>query len=544
VAAEDELIAGRYRLVSRLGSGAMGVVWQGQDERLHRTVAIKQLLLSSGMSDPEADEANRRAMREGRITARMQHPNAVAVYDVVEHNGRPCLIMEYLPSRSLSTVLSMQGVLTPGEVARIGNQIASALAAAHQAGIVHRDIKPGNVLLADDGTVKITDFGISHAVGDVTVTATGILAGTPAYLAPEVARGGSASFASDVFSLGSTLYTALEGTPPFGLDNNAIAMLHHVASGEITPPRQSGPLTALLLRLLQCNPEQRPTMQQAQEALATLAAGIAAPQGGPSAVPTRPIRNDPPVEPAPAAQQATLVSAPPERTTRPVPPINMNPPADQPPVNGDDRPGTPRFLVGALVILLLAAGALVAVLVSYGSVTSDGDSTAAIPPSASERPEQSPQPPSTQPEPSSPRQVIPPTISAAPTTSAEPTVPADPSISAAPGNPQGTPQQAITDYYALMPRNLTAGWERLTADYQQNHAGGFTGYENFWNPVQRVTVLDVSANQDGAVDATVEYVFKDGRVIEERASYGLVAEDGTWKIGSSTVRSSQAKSGG
>ncbi len=545
---EGELIAGRYRLVSRLGSGAMGVVWQGQDERLHRTVAIKQLLLSSGMSDPEADEANRRAMREGRITARMQHPNAIVVYDVAEHKGRPCLIMEYLPSRSLSTVLSMQGALPPDEVARIGNQIASALAAAHQAGIVHRDIKPGNVLLADNGTVKITDFGISHAVGDVTVTATGILAGTPAYLAPEVARGGSASFASDVFSLGSTLYTALEGTPPFGLDNNAIALLHHVASGEIAPPRQSGPLTPLLLRLLQTSPEQRPTMQQAQDALATLAASMAGPQSGP-APPTRPIRNDLSFESAPATQEATLVSAPPELTTRPVRPTEVGstaevgPTADQPPGNGDGRPGRPRFLAGTLAILLLAAGALVAVLVSYGSGTSDGDRTAAVPPSSSERSGQSLQPPSSQPEPSSPRQVTPPTVSADPPT-AGPSPSVDPTGSAAPGNAQGTPQQAITDYYALMPGNLTEGWERLTADYQQAHAGGFTGYQNFWNPVQRVTVFNVSANQDGAVDATVEYVFKDGRIIEEQARYGLVAEDGLWKIGSSTVVSSQTKSGG
>jgi serine/threonine protein kinase len=266
VSDEGELIAGRYRLVSRLGSGAMGVVWQAHDERLRRTVAIKQLLLPPRLSESEADEANRRAMREGRITARLHHPHAIAVFDVVEHQGQPCLIMEYLASRSLATVLATQGVLPPEEVASIGSQIASALAAAHKAGIVHRDIKPGNVLLADDGTVKITDFGISHAVGDVTVTATGMLAGTPAYLAPEVARGNSAGFSSDVFSLGATLYTALEGTPPFGLNNNPIALLHQVASGEITPPRQSGPLTPVLLDCCSRTPTNappwtRPTMR-------------------------------------------------------------------------------------------------------------------------------------------------------------------------------------------------------------------------------------------------------------------------------------------
>src|SRR5581483_6864712 len=191
------LIAGRYRLLALLGSGAMGVVWQAYDEVLHRIVAIKQLVLPLGEND--GDEVTSLVMREGRITARLQHPHVIAVHDVVEHYGYPCLIMEYLPSRSLAAVLYAHGVLVHEAVASIGNQISSALAAAHHAGIVHRDVKPGNVLLADDGTAKITDFGVSHAMGDLTVTSPGTVVGTPAYLAPEVAQGNSASFASDVF---------------------------------------------------------------------------------------------------------------------------------------------------------------------------------------------------------------------------------------------------------------------------------------------------------------------------------------------------------
>jgi eukaryotic-like serine/threonine-protein kinase len=520
---EGELIAGRYLLISRLGSGAMGMVWQAQDERLHRRVAIKQLLLPSKLSEVEADEANRRAMREGRITARLQHPHAIAVYDVAEHEGQPCLIMEYLPSRSLATVLSIQGVLLPDQVARIGNQIASALAAAHSVGIVHRDIKPGNVLLADDGTAKITDFGVSHAVGDVTVTATGVLAGTPAYLAPEVAQGDSAGFSSDVFSLGSTLYTALEGTPPFGLDNNAIALLHRVASSEIIPPRQSGPLTALVLRLLQRNPEQRPTMPQAADSLATLAADLARPQGSPPA----PILALSPHDSMPQETQRTFIQPAP-------PPAKTATPAPRQPPTEDDRDGSPRrrkLLAGALAAVVLAGGALVTVLSSAGEGTG-GTATggnAARPTSTSDVPAQDLQPGPTQAEPSSPAQAV------------SPTVPA------APGDPQSTPeqlQQSITGYYALMPDNLPVAWERLTVDYQQNHAGGFTGYQDFWNPVQRVTVSDVSVQQGDAVDATIAYFFKDGRVIEERTSYGLLAEAGLWKINSSTVRSSQTLSNG
>ena len=159
------LISDRYRLTEHIGSGAMGVVWQAHDERLHRTVALKQLLLQPGLSAGESHEARERAMREGRIAARLQHPNAVAVYDVVEDAGQPVLIMEYVPSKSLSAVLDERGPLSPLEVARIGAQVATALTAAHTAGIVHRDIKPGNVLLTEDGTVKITDFGISGPPG-------------------------------------------------------------------------------------------------------------------------------------------------------------------------------------------------------------------------------------------------------------------------------------------------------------------------------------------------------------------------------------------
>jgi serine/threonine protein kinase len=550
---EGKLIAGRYRLASRLGSGAMGVVWQAHDERLHRTVAIKQVLLPSALSDIEADEANRRAMREGRITARLHHPHAIAVFDVVEYEGQPFLIMEYLPSSSLATVLSRQGVLRPDTVARIGSQIASALAAAHKAGIVHRDIKPGNVLLADDGTAKITDFGISHAVGDVTVTATGMLAGTPAYLAPEVAQGNSAGFPSDVFSLGSTLYTAVEGTPPFGLHNNAIALLHQVAMGQITPPQQSGPLTPLLLRLLQPNPEQRPTMPQAHDALATLATGLARSQGG-SAAPTRALaRNDPPFKPAPTTQQTLIQSPPPQHTTTTVAPTKVDDNTVGQPPTGDDRDGSPRrrrLLAGLMAVVLLAAGVLATVLISDGKITG-GTITgvdAASPTSTSSGPAEHPPALPIQPRSRNPAQII------TPATPAEdlPALPTQPRsrnpaqiiTPATPGSVQDTPeqlQQAITDYYALMPENLPAAWKRLTANYQQNHSGGYTGYQNFWNPVQRVTVLDVSAKQGATVDATIEYLFKDGRVIEEQTSYGLLAEDSLWKIDSSTVRSSQTK---
>ncbi|HEX3650411.1 MAG TPA: serine/threonine-protein kinase, partial [Pseudonocardiaceae bacterium] len=304
------LIADRYRLTEHIGSGAMGVVWQAHDERLHRTVALKQLLLSPGLSAAEAHEARERAMREGRIAARLQHPNAVAVYDVVEDAGQPVLIMEYVPSQSLSAVLDARGPLQPQEVARIGVQVATALTVAHQAGIVHRDIKPGNVLLADDGIVKITDFGISRATGDVTVTATGMLAGTPAYLAPEVAKGENPGPPSDVFSLASTMYAAIEGHPPFGTGENTLALLHAVAACRTIPPRKAGPLTALLMAMLRANPNDRPTMPDVSRALTAVAAGQAAVTLGPSTGP------NPMAEPSPHTPPRPDLLAPEPSTVR------------------------------------------------------------------------------------------------------------------------------------------------------------------------------------------------------------------------------------
>ncbi|HVV08544.1 protein kinase domain-containing protein [Amycolatopsis sp.] len=270
---EVEPIAGRYRLVAPIGRGSMGVVWQAHDERLDRVVAVKQLVLAEGIAPEVAEQAVRRAIREGKVAARLRHPHAITVHDVVEHDGKPCLVMEFLPSQSLSALIAEQGTLQPEYVADVGGQVASALAAAHAEGIVHRDVTPGNVLIGQDGTVKIADFGIARAFGDPTVTDGGVIAGTPAFLAPEVAGGEEASFASDVFSLGATLYNALEGAPPYGTSENPYALLHRAARGEINPFRQPGPLAAVLARMLRRGPVERPTMDEAQELLSAVATG-------------------------------------------------------------------------------------------------------------------------------------------------------------------------------------------------------------------------------------------------------------------------------
>ncbi|MGW4065185.1 protein kinase domain-containing protein [Amycolatopsis sp. NPDC004747] len=268
-----ELIAGRYRLAERIGQGSMGVIWRARDERLDRVVAVKQLDYDAALGPAASAQASERALREARLTARLRHPHAITVHDVVEAPGGPYLVMEYLPSRSLAEVLLDRETLPAEEVARIGAPIASALAAAHAEGVVHRDVTPGNVLLAESGVVKIADFGISRATGEGTVTGGGFIAGTPAYLAPEVAGGREAGFPSDVFSLGATLYRALEGAPPFGNDDNAITLLLRIGKEEIVPPRHRGPLAEVLTRMLQRDPEARPAMAEVQELLEAVTDG-------------------------------------------------------------------------------------------------------------------------------------------------------------------------------------------------------------------------------------------------------------------------------
>src|SRR5689334_3944496 len=268
-------IGNRYRLEQRIGAGAMGAVWRGTDELLNRTVAVKELLAAAepptAAGVEQLEESRQRLMREGRIGARLQHPHVISMFDVVVHEDRPWLVMEYLPSKSLAAMLNETGPMAPREAAEVGRQVADGLAAAHAAGVVHRDVKPGNVLIADDGRVKLTDFGVSRAVDDVQLTRTGLIAGTPAFLSPEVARGQEPTAASDVFALGATLYAAVEGRPPFGLDDNAYALLHKVATGAPKPPEQAGPLTALIMRLLADDPTARPTASEARDTLAAVA---------------------------------------------------------------------------------------------------------------------------------------------------------------------------------------------------------------------------------------------------------------------------------
>lgn len=560
------VIADRYRLMSELGRGAMGVVWLARDERLGRTVAVKVLRPGVGLGgagDTQAHHSQLRARREARIAARLHHPHAVAVFDVVDHDGRPCLVMEYVPSRSLAEVLADGTVLAPAVAAELGEQVASALSAAHDAGIVHRDVKPGNILLTEDGTAKLTDFGISRASGDVTVTATGEMLGTPAYFAPEVARGQAAAPASDVFSLGATLYAATEGVPPFGLGPTAMALLLRIVNDEIRQPEQTGPLADTLMWMLRNDPADRPSLEEVRQALRALAAALPQPEAPippvPASVPvpqstdTSPdaARNPAPgtassagsQAPSTASDAASAADAPPERAAsdgRPeaaaasaVPVAPAQPSSERTRTYASRRRRLlPFVLLG--VVGVVTAGVVAAIVASNGP----SGSTASHAPTASAAQTSHPGV-STQSTGAggSGSKTTTPSATSGSQTSASPSSPASPTNSPTSVSAQLT--STISTYYTLVPGNLDQAWGYMTADYQQNHAGGFTNYSKFWQPIESVKLSDMVVKQPSTVVVTIDYHYKDGHTVQERTSLGLVKSGSAWKIASSSVLSSQ-----
>jgi serine/threonine protein kinase len=523
--APGRLVAGRYRLQSQIGGGGMGAVWLAQDELLGRRVAVKQVLTAPGVGAEEADQQRQRALREGRIAARLSHPHAISVYDVALEHGQPWLVMEYLPSRSLAEVLTEDGVLRVDQAAQIGAQVADALAATHAAGIVHRDVKPANILIGEggsvEGLVKITDFGISHASGDVTLTQTGQITGTPAFLAPEVAQGRPMTEASDVFSLGATLYTCLEGAPPFGMEDNALGMLHRVAGGNVVPPRRSGALTQPLQKILAADPADRPTMPQVRDELATLAAG----RGGDTTTillartdvgSTAPDRNRTASFPAGAAAVGAAVAAEPvvapaATTPRPaVPPMTPppRPPRDQPQREPARRGGRGFWIAAALIVLVVGGLIALSAIDPFANNTSDAQGSSGAGAS-------SPAPqPTTQPtEPS--------TKSSAAASSASS---AAPPTDAASVKRQDV-DKAVKDFFSNIPKNLQAAYQLTSPGFQGQHS--FDNFAGFWNEFSDVKISNIQS-ADGSTQPTldIQYVFKDGRQQTEHHVLTFVVGDG------------------
>ncbi|WP_206790410.1 serine/threonine-protein kinase [Amycolatopsis sp. MtRt-6] len=261
----QRVVAGRYLLLGELGRGGMGVVWRAQDQVIGRQVAVKELRL------PDAESAavfSERALREVRTGGRLNDPAIVTVYDVVTDGGTTFIVMELVEAPSLADLVRQRGPMPAAQAAQLGERVLAALQAAHAAGIVHRDVKPANILVAPDGRVKLTDFGIAHAVDDPRLTTSGMIVGSPAFMAPERVEGREAMPASDLWSLGATLFFAVEGTIPFERATTA-ATLHAIMTEVPYLTRGQGPIAAAILGLLVANPDARLTAAQAQNLLTT-----------------------------------------------------------------------------------------------------------------------------------------------------------------------------------------------------------------------------------------------------------------------------------
>ncbi|MBU2072847.1 MAG: serine/threonine protein kinase [Actinobacteria bacterium] len=461
------MIAGRYSLDRELGRGGMGAVWLGRDEVLGREVAVKRLGLAPGADGPDLA----RAEREARLAARLSHPHVVAVYDLVEEEHQQYLVMEYVEGTNLSGLLRARGPLLPDAAAALIGQAADALAAAHEAGIIHRDVKPSNMLVTEDGQLKLSDFGIARAEADPSLTQTGLVTGSPAYLAPEVASGGSAQDSSDVWSLGASLFHVLTGHPPYEVSDNVLGALYRIVHEE--PPRvpEPGWLGPVLAATMHRDPAERWPMARVRDFLQL------GPDGAGVTLVTDPTAGTVDTEPAHHTQELAAV-----------PPVNTGPqpvvPAPTPrsgPVSTTHgraqgrtqgrRQGRPR---GGLVLLGLGLGVLV-VMVAFllGQGRDPGSEEAASPGDGS-------------------------------STSGEPTAgPAPPT--------QEELEQFAASYVTTAVGDPPAGFALLTSDFQQQ-SGGLDGYRSFWGSVREVSSFTpVGADPEaGTVTYEYSYVLRNG----------------------------------
>ena len=361
------LVAGRYRLHEPVGSGGMGRVWMARDEMLDRDVAVKEFVPPEWMTDAEKDRLRDRTLREARSAARLNHPHVVRIYDVVHADDLPWIVMEYVPSRSLHQVINEDGPFPPATAARIGLDVLDALTAAHRAGVLHRDVKPHNVLIGNDGRVVLTDFGLATFVDDGSITGPGLVVGSPQYVSPERARDGASTVESDLWSLGATLYAAVEGRSPYAREN-AMATLMALATEKPDPPKLAGPLAPVLVGLLQQEPSDRLNADQVEHHLRVIVAATGAAL---------------PAARSASARRVTAARAivPGQRVPVDDEVINLPPPHEPPVEPPVEEPGSPPaadrapvrsrlwpVLAGAVVVALLAGVGLVAAwMVRHGN---------------------------------------------------------------------------------------------------------------------------------------------------------------------------------
>jgi hypothetical protein len=474
------VIAGRYTLEAEVGRGGMGAVWRGHDDVLGRTVALKRIGAAPGGITPDAV----RAEREAKLAAKLNHANVVAVYDLVGQGDQQWLVMEYVEGTDLSDLIRQRGRLSPDEAAPILAATAGALAAAHGAGIVHRDVKPSNILVTPDGRVKLSDFGIARTATDPALTQTGLVTGSPAYLSPEVASGQPATTASDVWSWGATLFHALEGRPPYVAGENVLGALYRIVHEE--PPRAAaaGWLAPVLEATMTRDPVQRWPMASAERFLEagpaadpvpTPVAGIAgaAPVGGGGPPRTRSFD-----EGEAGTRLLPLPPAPPVRPRAPGPVAPPSPTRRRPWV----------AVVAASLAVLLAVAVAFAVGLGRGDDdegTSTGASSGASPTASS--PE-----------------------------AREPTI-------------EGM-KSFVATYLETAVDDPRAAFDMLTPAFQEE-SGGIDGYEDFWGEVRRTELQEVSADPDSLeVSYTYRYWRSSGPPVTDDVVLRLDYADGTYRI--------------
>lgn len=492
-----DLIAGRYRVVRAVGHGGMGTVWLCSDEVLGREVAVKQIGMLPGESAPDAA----RALREARSSAALNHRNVVSIFDVVDDDsGHAWLVMEYVPSRTLGQVVREDGPLDPRRAAWIGAQVADGLAAAHAAGTMHRDVKPGNILVGEDDVAKITDFGIARRHDDDQLTRTGLVTGTPSYFSPELARGEDPGPESDVYALGATLYLAVEGRPPYPEERNPIVLLQRIAAQEPEPTEHAGPLAGPISRMMDRDLRSRWSMADAAGALRRVAEhGDAGPVDDEhTAVLTSPT--------APAAAAAAPGPDPAE----------------------DERRSRTPWLVAAAVLLLAVLGG------GYLLMTGGDDPAprAGAGPTASASPDEPTDEPTPTPEPE-PEE----------TEEAEPEPTPTPTPSPTPEEAEeedtaGDPADAVGDYFAVVPDDTDAGWSRLAPSMQDEV--GRDGYEQWWGSVDAVELHSTETVGDNQVQVDLTYVMEDGSATRETQLLTLEQSDDGWLIADDEVLSSRS----
>ena len=495
-------IAGRYTVERAVGRGGTGTVWLCRDDVLGRQVAVKQVGNLPGESATDLG----RALREARSAAGLTHPHVVAVFDAVEDDGHTWLVMEYVPSRTLAEILTAEGPLDPRRAAHLGAQAAEGLAAAHAGGVVHRDVKPGNLLVTDDDRVKITDFGIALITGDPRLTQTGLVVGTPSYFSPEAARGGEPDPAGDVWGLGASLYEAVEGRTPYAGHGggNPLALLVAIAGEEAPPPRQAGVLAGPIAAMMAREPADRWTMPEAARELARVAAG--------DVVDT---------------EATTVLAVPPETTPDPEPVAEPEPEpepvaAAAPPVEPSPEPAGRRRrpgvvpLVVAVVLLLALATVGVALATRGDDAPSDGART-----TSGDTGEGRSEPTS---EPASEPTTDPSTDPGTEETEAPPPAPEPTTEEPDGGEQTGDPSAFAETYYGYLPDDTGSAYQLLSPDYRAQMSQA--DYEAFWNTVESVQVDGVEVVDDTTVDVSLTYVTANGSEPETRRLYLAESGDG------------------